>query len=207
MSAAAFASGNPRVRARYMQSFLHETSRLPADDRRAIERALSPGTVDAIILAPLLGWLPFSVNLEFTRALAVHLGAKRTDGFFRSFLVGVTDTPLLHGFVRGALRVSFGDPGMYLPWIGKGWELLFRDCGRMTTANRRGPAGAFLELHGAPREALTDRYWVDSIASSVSGLAQLLRLEASVVASEVDARSGFALFSGTALAAARATAR
>ena len=180
-----------------MQSFASETSRLPEADRRAIAQAITPSTLDAIAVAPLLGWLPFSVNLSYTRALATQLGRERTHEYFRRLLLRVSETPLLHGFVRSALRATFGNPALSLPWLGKGWELIFRDCGRMANVKRRTETGAMFELHGLPAEALMDRYWVDSVASAVSGLAELLDHHATVFASEMDPRSGTAIFSGT----------
>src|SRR4051812_6729188 len=54
----------PQVRARYMQSFVKGLVRLAAEDRHAISAALEPGTLNAISVAPILGWLPFSVNVE-----------------------------------------------------------------------------------------------------------------------------------------------
>jgi len=190
-----------------MQGFISETGRLPEADRRAIAEVMTPALLDTIAGAPLLGWLPFSVNLACTRALAMQLGPERTHAYFRTLLLRTSETPLLHGFVRSALRATFGNPAFSLPWLGKGWELLFRDCGRMTEVKRTNQTDGMFELHGLPAEALIDRHWVDSVASAVSGLAELLDHEATVFVSDVDLRSGTAIFSGTWRARTGARAR
>jgi hypothetical protein len=176
-----------------MQSFVKGIDRLAEEDRRSISAALEPGTLDAISAAPMLGWLPFSMNVDCTKALASRLGRTQADAFFGNLILEVTDTPLLHGFVRSALRVTFPDPGMYLPWIGKGWELIFRDCGRFS-ARRRGTSGALFELRGLPEAALAERIWIDRVAVSLGALAELLDLDATVSTSNVDPENGAVTF-------------
>jgi hypothetical protein len=189
-----------------MQSFVKGLDRLTAEDRRSVSAALEPGTLEAIWAAPVLGWLPFSVNVDCTKVVAARLGRERADRFFSDLILEVTDSPLLHGFVRSALRVTFPDPGMYLPWIGKGWELIFRDCGRFS-ARRRGTAGALLELRGLPREALAERIWIDRVAVSLSALAELLDFDATVATSTVDPENGAAAFVATWRGRGHANAR
>jgi hypothetical protein len=199
-------SGAPQVRARYMQSFVKGLGRLTAEDRDAIAAGIAPGTLEAIAAAPVLGWLPFSVNVDCTKVVAARLGRARADAFFRDLILEVTDSPLLHGFVRSALRVTFPDPGMYLPWLGKGWELLFRDCGRLS-AKRKGTAGALIELRGLPLEALSERVWIDRVAISMSALAGLLEFDATVSTTSVEVETGTAIFVATWRARERARAR
>jgi hypothetical protein len=196
----------PQVRARYMQSFVNGLDRVPEQERHAIRSSLRPGTLEAIAVAPMLGWLPLAVNVECTKVLAERLGRERADSFFRDLILEVTNSPLLHGVVLEALRVTIRDPGMYLPWIGKGWNLLFRDCGRFS-AKRRGDAGAILELRGVPPEALGERVWIDRIAVSLSALTELLGFQATVVASQIDASSGTVVFVASWRVRERAGAR
>jgi hypothetical protein len=179
-----------------MQNFVKGLERLPDEDRSAVVAAMRPGTLDAIARAPMLGWLPLAVNVDCTKALASRLGRERADSFFRELILEVTNSPLLHGVVLEALRVSIRDPGMYLPWIGKGWNLLFRDCGRFS-AKRRGDAGAILELRGLPREVLTERIWIDRIAVSLSALTELLDFQATVVTSQIEASSQTVVYVAT----------
>jgi hypothetical protein len=189
-----------------MQSFVKGLARLSEEDRRAVVAELPPGTLDAIATAPVLGWLPFSVNVDCTKAIAARLGRERADRFFRDLILEVSDSPLLHGFVTSALRVTFSDPGMSLPWLGKGWDLLFRECGRLS-AKRRGTAGALIDLRGLPPEALAERIWIDRVAVSVGALAGLLDYDATVVTSKVDASNGAVTFVASWSARGRARAR
>jgi hypothetical protein len=179
-----------------MQAFIARIGRLPEEDRSAVCVAIWSETLDAISEAPILGWLPAELNLECTRAVAAHLGRRRANAFFRDLVLGATDTPLLHGLVRSALRVSSADPGMYLPWIIKGWELVFRDCGKMSL-KRRGSDGIVGELAGVPPVLLEDRQWIDSVSSSVGALGDLVDCDAEVYASEVDQKARVARFVGS----------
>jgi hypothetical protein len=77
----------------------------------------------------------------------------------------------------------------------------------MTEVKRRSQTDAIFELHGLPADALIDRHWVDSVASAVSGLVELLDHEATVLVSDIDPRSGTAIFSGTLRARTGASAR
>ena len=111
----------PAVRARYMQTFAKHVDALPPSDRNAIRAAVPAGTWEAIESAGLLGWLPLGTNLVCTRAVAEQIGRDRTHRFFRSLLLDTSNTPLLRGLVQSVLRVAVRDPGLYLPWLSKGF--------------------------------------------------------------------------------------
>lgn len=184
----------PAVRARYMQTFAAQVDRLPASDRQAIRAAVPAGTWESIESAGLLGWLPLSVNLACTRAVAGHLDPAGTHQFFRSLLLDASNSPLLRGLVQSVLRVAVRDPGLYLPWISKGFELMFREAGRWTIVER-GPGTAILEVRGLPQEALVDGVWPSSVASSLCALVDLVQLaEGSAAVRSVDPEEGTVSF-------------
>lgn len=191
--ATGFGERQPSVRARYMQTFLRHIDRLEADDSRAIREAVSPETRIAIETAGLLGWLPIRMNLDATHAVAGRLGVDRTHRFFHDLLLATTETPLLRGFVQAVLRVAVSDPGLYLPWVARGFDLVFRDAGRWTVLERE-PGWALLELRGLPKECVTDSVWLRSVASSLSGLLDLTNIVGTVVVREADVKTGAATF-------------
>src|SRR5262245_34064570 len=119
------AARQPSVRARYMQTFARSVDRLPLEDRDVIRASVPAEHWAAIESAGLLGWVPLQLNLDCTRAVAARLEAERTHGFFRELLLATTETPLLRGFVQAVLRVAVPDPGSYLPWLSRGFELVF----------------------------------------------------------------------------------
>jgi hypothetical protein len=176
-----------------MQTFAKHVERLPAEDRTAIRDVVPPETWAAIESAGLLGWLPVSVNLECTRAVSTRLGPERTHQFFRELLLAAIDTPLLRGFVQAVLRVAVPDPGQYLPWLARGFELMFRDAGTWAVIERE-PGWALLELKDLPRESVTDKVWINSVASSLAGLMDLTNIQGTVVVHEVDVKSGTVAF-------------
>ena len=179
----------PAVRARYMQTFASHVDRLPRADRDSVRAAVPPGTWESIESAGLLGWLPLSTNIACTRAVAGSLGPEGTHRFFHGLLLDTSESPLLSGLVRSVLRVAVRDPGLYLPWVSKGFELMFRDAGRWVVSERA-PGTAVLEVRGLPPEALVDSIWPDSVASSFSALLDLVQLKGSASVRSIDVDEG-----------------
>jgi hypothetical protein len=179
----------PQVRARHMQSVLSELNRLPPQDRRAILAAIQPETLEAIRAGSMLGWVPFAFDVECSRAIATHLGPVRAHDFFRGQILGVVETNLLAGIVQSAMRLAGADPRLYLPFLGKGFDILFHGCGRLT-ARYQAPSSAVVELRGLPPVALEGEYWVGSVASSLCGLAELIGFDGNVVVTQKNERDG-----------------
>jgi hypothetical protein len=176
-----------------MQTFARHVDRLPPADRSAIREAVAQETWVAIESAGLLGWLPVRMNLDCTRAVATRIGSDRTHNFFRELLLATVDTPLLRGFVQAVLRVAVPDPSLYLPWVARGFELMFRDAGRWTVLERE-PGWALLEIRGLPRECASDSIWLRSVASALSGLLDLTNIVGTVVLREVDVKTSTATY-------------
>jgi hypothetical protein len=171
-----------------MQTFARHVESLPAEDVAAIRAAIPAETWAAIESAGLLAWLPLETNLACTRAVATRLGPERTNRFFRELLMAALDTPLLRGFVQGVLRVAVPDPSQYLPWLARGFELMFRDAGTWNVLERA-PGWALLKLGDLPRESVTDSIWLKSVASSLLGLHEIVEIEGTVVVHEVDLKA------------------
>jgi hypothetical protein len=189
MSSEATSLRAPQVRARHMQGVLAEVNRLPLEDRRAIMAAIRPETLEAIGQGSMLGWVPFAFDVECSRAIATHLGPMRAHDFFRGQILGVVETTLLAGMLQGAMRLAGADPRLYLPFLGKGFDILFHSCGRLT-ARFEAPNSAVVDLRGLPPVALEDQYWVGSVASALCGLAELIGFESSVVVTQSNERDG-----------------
>jgi hypothetical protein len=177
-----------------MQLFAAHVDRLSAADCAAIRGAIPEETWEAIERAGLLGWLPIDVNLACTRAVAERLGPKKTDEFFRTLLLNTAQSPLLSGLIQSVLRIAVQDPGLYLPWISKGFELMFRDAGRWTVLERT-PAFSLVEVRGLPEACLADAIWIQSVVSALSALLDVARLEGSVKLREVDASASRVVYS------------
>ena len=181
------------MRARYMQTFAKHVDRLPSDDRHWIRTTVSQDTWVAIDSAGLLGWIPVQTNLDITRAVAARLGAERTQTFFHDLLLATLETPLLRGFVQAVLRVAVQDPGLYLPWVARGYELVFRDTGRWAILERK-PGWALLEIRDLPSECVSDTVWLKSVAASFTGLFDLTNLAGTFVLRDADMKTLSASF-------------
>jgi hypothetical protein len=186
----------PQVRARHMQGVLSELNRLPAEDRRAILAMIRPETLEAIGQGTMLGWVPFAFDVECSRAIVSHLGPVRAHHFFRGQILGVVETNLLAGIVQSAMRLAGADPRLYLPVLGKGFDILFHGCGRLS-ARYEPPNVAVVDLRGLPPEALEDDVWVGSVASSLCGLAELVGVDSQVVITQLSSRDGSVTFTCT----------
>jgi hypothetical protein len=176
------------VRGRYMQTFVAHIARLPPADRSAVLAVVPAEIWTAIEKAGLLGWLPFEMNRVCTRAVGERLGPERTNDFFRQLLLGTADGPLLRGLVQSVLRVTVRDPGLYLPWLPKGWAVMFRDAGHMSVGERDA-GSALVSIDGLPAECVSDEIWIQSVASSLAALGELAGVESSVRVKSVDAAS------------------
>jgi hypothetical protein len=183
----------PCVRVRYMQVFAGSVGRLPEADRGPIRAAVSSAAWAAIDGGPLLGWLPLDVNLVCTRAVSERLGPERSHELFRKLLVDTARTPLLLGLVHGVLRVAVRDPGLYLPWISKGFTLMFQNAGKFSVLERR-PGEALLELGRLPTECARDALWIRSAGSSLSGVFDIARLDGTVAIDQVNAAAARVIF-------------
>lgn len=172
-----------------MQTFAKHIERLPEEDRTAIRAAVPEQTWVAIDSAGLLAWLPLEMNLACTRAVAARLGPDRAQQFFRELVLAAIDTPLLRGFVQGVLRVAAPDAGQYLPWLARGFELMFRDAGSWKVLERA-PGWALLQLRNLPRESVSDSMWIKSVASSLYGLMDLTGVVGTTVVHDVDVKAG-----------------
>lgn len=174
----------PCVRARYMQMFVARIDRLPEADRLAIRSEIPEFVWSAIASAGQFNWLPIHVNLVCTRAVSEQLVPERAHDFYRGLMLDASSTMLL-GLVQSVLRVAVRDPSLYLPWVSKGFELLFRDTGSWKVVERR-PGASLMELRGVPRECIDDPLWIQSAASALSALFDIARLNGMVAIERVD---------------------
>jgi hypothetical protein len=89
--------------------------------------------------------------------------------------------------------VAVKDPSLYLPWISKGFELMFRDMGRWAVAER-GTNSAVLEVRGLPLECQGDAIWLESVASALCALLDLTNLDGNISVRSADSEAGMVTF-------------
>lgn len=173
------------VRGRYMQTFLQRVDQLPEVDRNRIRGALGEAACAAIEQAHALTWLPFDYNLSLTRAVGQTLGPRRTDLFFREVMLDAFQSPLLKTLVDSVVRLLGTDTGVFLGWVSKAFELMFKNVGSWEVVERDSES-ASLQVTGLPPEALDDTIWLASVASSLSSLFELAKVQGATTMRTVD---------------------
>ncbi len=156
----------PAVRARHMKNLLASIERLAPDERERVRTLVPEDLVRAVADATSVDWLPLETNLVVTRALHGGLGDARFYRFFRDQLVEAFSGPLLRVIVEAALRVFRVDATSFTSWVGRGWGLIFRDCGDWTV-ERAGPGMARLRIEKLPTACVHDEVWLRSVAHSL----------------------------------------
>jgi hypothetical protein len=181
------------VRGRYMKTFVAHLEQLPEMDRKRIAAAVPDSFFHEIDESGMFAWLPFDRNLVLTRAVAGELGPRRTHDFFLSLMLASFQTPLLRGLVEAVLRLKGNDPTVMLQWVSKGFELMFKDAGTWRVVDRESRAAA-LEVLGLPADAVRDRVWLDSVASSLGALFTFADARGVVVVRDVEPERGRVVF-------------
>jgi hypothetical protein len=176
-----------------MKTFVDALDRLPIEERARVRSAVADSVWTDIERSGSLTWLPFEVNVQCTHAVAQTLDPTRTHEFFRGLLVATTRTPVLRGLAEAVLRKLGPDPGASLFWVSRGFELLFKDCGSWRVLDRR-RTSADLMVNGLPLSVVRDRVWIESAASSLSGLYPLARLRGTTTIREIDSGTGRVIF-------------
>jgi hypothetical protein len=159
-----------------MKTFVEYVERLPPADRERIQELVPATLWTDVADSGTFAWLPFDLNLSLTRAVAQALGTRRTHDFFVNLMLATFETPLLKSLVDAVLRLKGYDPTMMLPWVSKGFELMFKEAGTWRVVEDEQGAGT-LEVRGLPSVALSDRIWLDSVASSLSALFTVAKVQ------------------------------
>lgn len=183
----------PRVRARHMKALLAAVERLPPREAAIVLEGVAQPTRATIADATSVDWLPGALNLEVTRALYQGLGPQGGERFFRSVLAESFSGPLLKVVVEAALRVFRADAGSFAGWVGKGWPLVFRDCGRWTV-ERAGEREALLRIEDLPPAFAQDEFWLGSVGHSLSAFFDVARTTGSVGLEQAEPAAGRAHF-------------
>lgn len=183
----------PAVRARHMKSLLDAVERLAPEDGARVRGLVPEPLVRSVADATSIDWLPLEANLALTRAVHAGLGDPSFRRFFRDQLVEAFSGPLLRVIVEAALRVFRVDATSFTAWVGRGWGLVFRDCGAWTV-ERAGPGSARLRIDGLPRACVEDEIWLRSVAHSLDAFWVLARTQGECACSGRDVARAAALY-------------
>lgn len=186
-------ASDPRVRARHMKSLLAGIDRLDRVDGDAVRAHIAPATRGEVEQATGVEWLPAALNLEVTHAIYTGLGEAGGARFFRETLRVAFSGPLLRTVIEAAERVFHVDAASFVGWVGSGWTLVFRDCGRWRI-DRAGDRGAALVIEALPEGFAGDEVWLRSLAHSLEAFFDVARAKGSVSFEGCETRTGRARY-------------
>jgi hypothetical protein len=160
----------PLVRARHLISLLEHVDKLPETARRQVRTEVGPAVLAEIEASAGPDWIPFALDVAITHAIVRGLGPAGADRFFREQQLASFRSPLLRTLVDSATAIFGLDPSSWVRWIPRGWNAVFRECGRweIDRSDRRGEVE--LALVAPPAGCLDDEVWLRSLASSFSSM-------------------------------------
>ncbi len=176
-----------------MKNLLASIERLPAEDRDRVLMIVPEPIRTAVADATGVDWLPLEANLVVTRAVHGALGDARFERFFRDQLAEAFSGPLLRVIVDAALRVFRVDATSFTSWVGRGWGLIFRDCGEWTVEGA-GPGMARLRIEALPAPCVHDEVWLRSVSHSLDAFWVLARTEGACTCVGRDVARGVATY-------------
>jgi hypothetical protein len=186
-------STGPVIRARQLQLVLEHVQELPEPSRRAVQEAVGPGSVAAIEGSASSDWLPLVHELGLTHAIARVLGVEGAHRFFQKQQLESFGSPLFRSLMESATALFGLDPGSWARWIPRGWNVVFRDCGKWEI-ERAGAGLVHAALVAPPPACLDDEVWLRSIASSLSAFLLVACTEGEVALVRVDRERQAALY-------------
>ncbi len=181
------------VRARHMKSRLEAIRKLPAADAERVLARIPPELERHVAEASSIDWLDMRIDLEVTRAIHAGLGEAGFARFFREAQAEAFSGPLLKIVVEAVLRVFRWDAAAFAGWVGKGWGLVFRNCGTWRT-ERVGPGEAQLRIEALPPECAEDDVWLRSVSHSLSAFFAVANAPGECTLDAIDAAAGTASY-------------
>lgn len=176
---------DPLVRARHLRSILEHVDKLPAAAREAARGAIAPADLARIETSASSDWLPFSLDLDLTHALARTLGPEGTHRFFHEHQVASFQGPLFKVLVDSATAIFGLDPSSWAKWIPRGWNAVFTNAGRWAI-DRSDPGEVDLALVTPPAGTLEDDVWLRSVASSFTAFLDFAKTDGEFALDRVD---------------------
>ncbi len=132
-------------------------SRLSEEDRELLESMSA------------LRWMPFGPHMDIVDAAREELGSQRNIVFWHEATCSVVQRPLLHSFIRMAVRLSGSTATGLLTRVPFVFNHLFQGIGECTAeAVEDGPGLAVVEVRGFPAH----NYSFDSFSEGFIGSLQ-----------------------------------
>jgi hypothetical protein len=176
-----------------MKSRLEAIRALPAGDAERVLAHIPAELQRRVAGASSIEWLDMQIDLDVTRAIHLGLGEAGFERFFREAQAEAFSGPLLRFAVEAVLRVFRWDAAAFAGWVGKGWGLVFRHCGRWHT-ERIAPGDVLLRLEVLPPECARDDVWLRSVSFSLGAFFVVANASGEVALESIDVATGAASY-------------
>lgn len=164
----------PLCRARHLKSVLEFTRQLPQADQQKLRQRVGQERLARIAEAASSDWLPAQVDFALTRSIHDVLGPDRTRIFFHDHQLRSLHGPLFRIMTEAAVKLFGPRLDRWARWIPKGWNLVFRHCGRWRVASAS-PGWILCVVEDLPSQCSEDRVWLSAVAGSMSALLDVVR--------------------------------
>lgn len=155
------------VRAPYLQLILRKCHQMPDGAGDRILERIPPEDLAQIRAAKLGDWLPFSLHQKLQDAKNAEVGEERAAEVTRTLVFVTLGTPLLGGFLSHVLQLLGADPRPAFQWVPRGYEMIFRSCGRVVTELHPTANLATLRLVDMPAEVAESRSFIASFGHAL----------------------------------------
>lgn len=152
------------MKASHIQENVRALAQLGPEREREARARISAATMDAVMSANRVAWLPIEYDVEITEAVG-SLGASATRDWSREAMLKTIDGPLFRAFVTGALNLFGSAAGMYLRLFVRGYSQIYRHCGTLQLIDED-VNSLTLRLVDAPASILKSEAYLEGLAGA-----------------------------------------
>ncbi len=170
----------PEMRASYVQDNLGALALLGADVEARVLSAV-PDAVTAIRAAARVDWLPLSVDVALTAAVADATGSAGVRDWSKRALLRATEGPLLRPILSAVVSIFGLTPASLLKRAPTAWNQIYRGCGALSV-DLEGEHRVALHVDGAAPLFFDHREYIEGTCGTFSGVLALCKVDGAVEA-------------------------
>lgn len=163
--AAQAAHGGPAVRAKFLQLWLHSLERFDPAAAHGLGPLVGEPKLRAVFQLSMLSWVPIELDIEIVEAVAEILGPTRFTEFTRAYVAEIMPRPPLGALIDLGTKMIGVSPESFLRWWDKGWNAVYRGCGKVKGSVVDGAHGHVV-YEQMPRACVESDAFVDAVVST-----------------------------------------
>ncbi len=169
-------TSKPRVRARVVHEAIAAFDRFADEGRDQVRELVPEESWRAIMGARPLGWVPIEHDRHVPAAFVEIAGEERAHVFFRSLLVEQLRRPLLRSTVAATVRMLGLSPASMARAAPVGWDVIYRDFGRLRVV-QRGPQQTSIVMDHVAQTVFDNPAYMLSFRGFFAGLLDVCEVE------------------------------